>query len=84
MGFFKTRKELAAPDIQVHFIPYKVVLENGKRKLGVEPGITCTVNQNLPESRGSIHIKSKNPEEPPLLNLIFCLTHLIEKHLFQV
>ena len=71
MGFFKTRKELAAPDIQVHFIPYKVVLENGKRKLGVEPGITCTVNQNLPESRGSIHIKSKNPEEPPAIKFNF-------------
>jgi len=71
VGFFKTRKELAAPDIQVHFIPYKVVLENGKRKLGVEPGITCTVNQNLPESRGSIHIKSKNPEEPPAIKFNF-------------
>jgi len=71
VGFFKTRKELAAPDIQVHFIPYKVVLENGKRKLGVEPGITCTVNQNLPESRGSIHIKSMNPEEPPAIKFNF-------------
>ena len=71
VGFFKTKKELAAPDIQVHFIPYKVVLENGKRKLGVEPGITCTVNQNLPESRGSIHIKSMNPEEPPAIKFNF-------------
>jgi choline dehydrogenase len=71
VGFFKTKKELAAPDIQVHFIPYKVVLENGKRKLGVEPGITCTVNQNLPESRGSIHIKSMNPEEPPAIRFNF-------------
>ena len=71
VGFFKTKKELAAPDIQVHFIPYKVVLENGKRKLGVEPGITCTVNQNLPESRGSIHIKSTNPEEPPAIKFNF-------------
>ena len=56
LGFFKTRKELAAPDIQVHFIPYKVVLNNGKRTLGKEPGITCTVNQNLPESKGSIQL----------------------------
>ena len=71
VGFFKTRKELAAPDIQVHFIPYKVVLENGKRKLGVEPGITCTVNQNLPESKGSIHIKSTNPEDPPTIKFNF-------------
>ena len=71
VGFLKTKKELAAPDIQVHFIPYKVVLENGKRKLGAEPGITCTVNQNLPESKGSIHIKSTNPEEPPSIKFNF-------------
>ena len=76
VGFFKTRKELAAPDIQVHFIPYKVVLENGKRKLGKEPGITCTVNQNLPESKGSIHIKSNNPEEYPSIKYNFLSSQL--------
>ena len=76
MGFFKTRKELAAPDIQVHFIPYKVVLNNGKRTLGKEPGITCTVNQNLPESKGSIHIKSKNPEEYPSIKYNFLSSQL--------
>lgn len=76
VGFFKTRKELAAPDIQVHFIPYKVVLENGKRKLGEEPGITCTVNQNLPESKGSIHIKSINPEESPSIKFNFLSSSL--------
>ena len=76
LGFFKTRKELAAPDIQVHFIPYKVVLNNGKRTLGKEPGITCTVNQNLPESKGSIHIKSKNPEEYPSIKYNFLSSQL--------
>jgi len=76
IGFLKTRKELAAPDIQVHFIPYKVVLENGKRKLGKEPGITCTVNQNLPESKGSIHIKSNNPEEYPSIKYNFLSSQL--------
>ena len=76
VGFFKTRKELAAPDIQVHFIPYKVVLENGKRKLGDEPGITCTVNQNLPESKGSIHIKSDDPEDSPRIKYNFLSSSL--------
>ena len=71
LGFFKTRPELASPDIQVHFIPYRVVLENGKRTLGKDPGITCTVNQNRPESRGNIHIKSNNPEEHPKINCNF-------------
>jgi choline dehydrogenase len=76
IGFFKTRKELAVPDIQVHFIPYKVVLNNGKRTLGKEPGITCTVNQNLPESKGSIHIKSTNPEEYPSIKYNFLSNQL--------
>ena len=76
LGFFKTRKELVAPDIQVHFIPYKVVLNNGKRTLGKEPGITCTVNQNLPESKGTIHIKSDNPEEYPSIKYNFLSSEL--------
>ena len=76
IGFFKTRKELSAPDVQVHFIPYKVVLNNGKRTLGKEPGITCTVNQNLPESKGSIHIKSSNPEEYPSIKYNFLSNQL--------
>lgn len=71
VGFFKTRKELASPDIQVHFIPYRVVLKDGKRTLGKEPGITCTVNQNRPESKGNIHIKSNNPEEYPSIKYNF-------------
>ena len=71
LGFFKTRPELASPDIQVHFIPYRVVLDNGKRTLGKDPGITCTVNQNRPESRGHIHIKSNNPQEYPEINCNF-------------
>ena len=76
IGFFKTRKELAAPDIQVHFIPYKVVLNDGKRTLGKEPGITCTINQNLPESKGSIHIKSNDPEEFPSIKYNFLSSQL--------
>ena len=76
IGFFKTRKELAAPDIQVHFIPYKVVLKDGKRTLGKEPGITCTVNQNLPESKGSIHIRSNDPKEFPSIKYNFLSSQL--------
>ena len=60
----------------MHFIPYKVVLNNGKRTLGKEPGITCTVNQNLPESRGTIHIKSDNPEEYPSIKYNFLSSQL--------
>ena len=71
LGFLKTKPELASPDIQLHFIPYRVVLENGKRTLGKDPGITCTINQNRPDSQGNIHICSKNPEDHPEINFNF-------------
>jgi choline dehydrogenase len=76
LGFFKTRTELAGPDIQVHFIPYRVVLENGKRKLGKEPGMTCTINQNQPESVGSVHIKSPDPQQHPAIRYNFLSSRL--------
>jgi choline dehydrogenase len=53
-----------------------VVLKDGKRTLGKEPGITCTVNQNLPESKGSIHIKSNDPEEFPSIKYNFLSSQL--------
>ncbi len=71
LGFLKTKPELASPDIQLHFIPYRVVLENGKRKLGKDPGITCTINQNRPDSQGSIHIKSNDPQKYPEIKFNF-------------
>ena len=71
LGFFKTKTELASPDIQAHFIPYRVVLKDGKRLLGNEPGITCTINQNRPESQGNIHIKSNNPQDYPIIKYNF-------------
>ncbi len=71
LGFLKTKPELASPDIQVHFIPYRVVLKNGKRLLGEDPGITCTINQNRPDSQGSIHIVSNNPQTHPEIKFNF-------------
>ena len=76
LGFFKTRPGLAGPDIQVHFIPYRVVLEDGKRKLGKEPGMTCTINQNQPESVGSVHIKSSDPRQHPAIKFNFLSSNL--------
>ena len=53
-----------------------MVLKDGKRILGKEPGVTCTVNQNRPESKGSIHIKSDNPEEHPSIRYNFLSNQL--------
>ena len=71
LGFLKTKPELSSPDVQVHFIPYRLVLKNGKRSLGRDPGITCTINQSRPESQGSVHIISPNPEDHPAIKFNF-------------
>ncbi len=76
LGFVKTRPELESPDVQIHFVPYRVVLRDGKRGLGEDPGITCTVNQCRPESRGSVHIKSRDPGAPPAIHFNFLSAEL--------
>lgn len=71
LAFLRTRPELVSPDVQLHFVPYRVVLENGKRTMGKDPGITCTVNQCRPESRGSVHVRSANPADKPAIHFNF-------------
>jgi choline dehydrogenase len=62
--FLRTRAELEAPDVQLHFIPFAI--ENfKKRRLAREPGITIAMCQLRPESKGSIHIISPDPTSAP-------------------
>ena len=74
LGFIKTRPELETPDVQLHFVPYRVVLKDGKRGMGEEPGITVTVNQCRPESQGSVHVRSRDPAEAPAIYFNFLAT----------
>ena len=64
-SFFKTRPELASPDIQVHFLVFST------DKMGTSlhrfPGFTASVCQLRPESRGTIHIKSGDPFAAPAI-----------------
>lgn len=70
IAFFRTRPELATPDVQVHFIPFAI--ENvKKRELAREPGITVAIYQLRPESTGSIHIRSADPLAPPAIRFNF-------------
>ena len=61
--FCKTREELATPDIQFHFQP----LSADKPGLEMHPfsGITLSVCQLRPESRGRIAIASPDPAAHP-------------------
>jgi len=63
-GFAKTRPELDRPDVQLFFTPYAV--KNLKeRKLLDYPAMTLACYQLRPESLGSVHIRSADPQEQP-------------------
>ena len=70
VAFLKTRRELAVPDIQLHFMPYAV--KNPKRrKLHAFPGMTGTCYQLRPESLGSCHVQSADPTAHPAIRFNF-------------
>ncbi len=72
--FAKTRPELATPDIQFHFQPLSA------DKPGIEmhafSGITSSICQLRPESRGSIMIKSPDPQVYPAIRPNYLATAL--------
>ena len=61
--FTKTRKELETPDIQFHFIPFSA--EKPGQMLHPFPGVTSSICQLRPESRGSIMVTSGNARDYP-------------------
>jgi choline dehydrogenase len=63
-GFVKTRPELEEPDVQFHFA-HASYGNAQTRVLEREPGMTLTVYQCRPESKGSIHAKSNDPFGSP-------------------
>ncbi len=62
-AFFKTREDLDRPDAQIHFTPATARYENGNMKLC--PGVTATVCNLCPQSRGSVHIHSGDATQAP-------------------
>ncbi len=64
-AFAKSREDLDAPDIQFHFLP----LSADRPGQGLHPfkGVTVTVCQLRPDSRGFIHVKSADPEQAPAI-----------------
>jgi choline dehydrogenase len=65
-GFISTQKGLAAPDVQLHFLPVMVV-DHGRTKMK-KNGYSLHVCALRPESRGTIRLNSTNPNEHPLID----------------
>lgn len=65
-GFVRSRPELETPDIQYHWANASFD-DPAKRILHKFPGLTAAPCQLRPESRGSIHIRSADPFQPPAI-----------------
>jgi choline dehydrogenase len=65
-GFVRTRPELEEPDVQFHFA-HASYANAQSRVLDKKPGMTLTVYQCRPESKGSIHARSDDPFAAPAI-----------------
>ncbi|MBB5695341.1 GMC family oxidoreductase [Muricoccus pecuniae] len=72
-GFVRTRPELATPDVQ-YFFMHASYANAADRRLDKEPGMTIGVTQLRPESRGTIHLRSPDPRQPPAIRPNFLAT----------
>ena len=73
-AFYKTRAELATPDIQVHLVLFSA--DKMGKALHSFSGFTASICQLRPESRGQIHIKSDDPFQHPGIQLNYLSTEL--------
>jgi choline dehydrogenase len=64
-AFFRTRPDLASPDVQIHFLIFST--ETAGAKLHPFSGFMASVCRLRPESRGFVRIKSSDPRVPPAI-----------------
>ena len=72
--FTKVLPESSTPDIQFHFAALSAEAAGGKPH--AFSGFTFSVCQLRPSSRGSIHIRSPDPAEPPAIRPNYLSTEL--------
>jgi choline dehydrogenase len=70
VAFFRTRPELDRPDAQLQIAQFSILpLEPGKAlQIEPEPGMLCLGFILRPDSEGSIHITSADPDAPLSIN----------------
>lgn len=65
-GFLKTRPTLAAPDIQLHFVI--ALVDDHARTLHMGHGFSCHVCLLRPKSTGTVSLRDRNAESPPVID----------------
>jgi choline dehydrogenase len=79
-AYVRTRDGLEGPDACIMFMPF---LATPDYKLDKRAGITLTVHQLRPESTGSIHVKSRDPQVAPAINFNFLSASLDREVLLE-
>ena len=65
-GFLKTRPDLAAPDVQLHFVV--AMVDDHARRQHLGHGMTCHVCVLRPKSRGALRLAGPDPLAAPLID----------------
>ena len=68
-GFLRTRPDLPAPDVQLHFVTGLV--EDHARRIRLGHGLSCHVCLLRPRSRGSVTLMSADPSAAPRIDPAF-------------
>jgi choline dehydrogenase len=71
-AFVRTRSGSKRPDAQIYFINFSSLRRGGI--LHPHSGFTCAVSQLQVESRGSSHIRSADPAQPPSIRYNYLAT----------
>jgi choline dehydrogenase len=64
-AFFRTRPDLATPDVQIHFLIFST--ETAGAAVHPFSGFMASICQLRPDSRGFVRIKSADPAEAPAI-----------------
>jgi len=64
-AFLRTRDDVAFPNMQFEFLPLTRKVQNGK--LIAIPGFQFWMDLSRPESRGSVTLRSANPQDAPCI-----------------
>jgi choline dehydrogenase len=64
-AFFRTRPDLATPDVQIHFLIFST--ETAGATVHPFSGFMASICQLRPDSRGFVRIKSSDPRVPPAI-----------------
>lgn len=67
-AFIKSHPDKDIPDMQLTYVSVAMIDSHGRLGLTKEHGFSCIVYGCRPQSRGSLTLKSADPEEAPALN----------------